>query len=389
MAPTAANETLNLLVARASAPPQIVEVATTLFICYLIIWGLFGVLSAQVYLFFIAFPNELLSRQCIVYGLYCFELTQVIMLTVSGIQTFGSGWGDPAALDHIGTIFITIPLMTSIISMTLVAWVVQAFYAFRIAVLAETLWPPITVLVVATIGLGGGIATSVIGGRAHVFSKFLGTPTTISTAFWNGGAALCDVLIATLMLYFLGKRRGSPWKSTQDRVNRIVRLVIETGTLTALVAIANLVLSCLPSHPTYFQITSSIICKMYSNSMMVMLNSRMQIGRLAGNDLEDDGHGGNRISGNASYRRRPEVAAGHAEKASFFQRVLSTVMFASATENTQQSDYSGTRLKNDTKQEQSATGMNSQGPEVNVGDSWSVASNPSRIKVTQEESKDP
>lgn len=45
-----------------------------------------------------------------------------------------------------------------------------------------------------------------------------------------------------------------------------------------MVAILNLVLAVLPSQPAYYQVPSEILAKVYSNSMMVLLNSRMRIG---------------------------------------------------------------------------------------------------------------
>ena len=45
--------------------------------------------------------------------------------------------------------------------------------------------------------------------------------------------------------------------------------------VTATIAIINFVLSILPGHPTYYQLTSCILGKMYSTTMMVVLNSRI------------------------------------------------------------------------------------------------------------------
>jgi hypothetical protein len=86
-------------------------------------------------------------------------------------------------------------------------------------------------------------------------------------------------------------------KSTQVLLKKIIKLVIETGTLTgtrlypsyditnekpitlaAVVAIMILVLAVLPGHPTYFTTPAGILAKVYSNSMMVVLNNRMRIG---------------------------------------------------------------------------------------------------------------
>jgi len=43
-------------------------------------------------------------------------------------------------------------------------------------------------------------------------------------------------------------------------------------------AILNLVLTTLPGQPSYYLVTSETLAKFYSNSMMVVLNSRMRIG---------------------------------------------------------------------------------------------------------------
>ena len=77
---------------------------------------------------------------------------------------------------------------------------------------------------------------------------------------------------------------------------KIIRLVIGTGTVTgtyaypsyditneksvafaAAVAIINLVVTVLPGHPAYYTTTSEVLAKVYSNSMMVVLNNRMRI----------------------------------------------------------------------------------------------------------------
>ena len=49
-------------------------------------------------------------------------------------------------------------------------------------------------------------------------------------------------------------------------------------THAAVVAIMILVLAVLPGHPTYFTTPAGILAKVYSNSMMVVLNNRMRIG---------------------------------------------------------------------------------------------------------------
>jgi hypothetical protein len=45
-----------------------------------------------------------------------------------------------------------------------------------------------------------------------------------------------------------------------------------------MVAVLNLILTLLPGHPTYYEGPSARLGKTYSNSLMVLLNSRMKLG---------------------------------------------------------------------------------------------------------------
>ncbi|KDR71929.1 hypothetical protein GALMADRAFT_18482, partial [Galerina marginata CBS 339.88] len=73
------------------------------------------------------------------------------------------------------------------------------------------------------------------------------------------------------------RRRDTGIKQTRILLARLIRLTIETGTMSAAVAVISLVLAFLPGHPTYYQASCSALAKMYSNSMMVAFNSRMNI----------------------------------------------------------------------------------------------------------------
>ncbi|KAF8150000.1 hypothetical protein B0H34DRAFT_171529 [Crassisporium funariophilum] len=282
-------------------PPDIARTAGPLLVGYLINWGLLGILSTQVYVYYLAFPKDPPRSKFLVYFVYLFEMTQTILLTKTCFDTFATGFGDLNAINHIGVIWFSVPIMSSF-----VAFVVQGFYAYRISVLGGSRGITGLIMLLALIQLGGGVATGVLGEEALVFTKFLDSRTFISTGFWNGGGALCDVVIAACMTYYLS-HRGTNWKPTKDIIRRLIRLIIETGTLTAVMAIVNLILSLLPGRPTYYQATSSSLGKMYSNTMMVVFNSRMKIGRTL-DSLDDHS---SMATGVEDSMRRPTVALRH------------------------------------------------------------------------------
>ncbi|KDR82274.1 hypothetical protein GALMADRAFT_240773 [Galerina marginata CBS 339.88] len=234
-------------------------------------WGFFGVLSLQIFLYYLAFPNDPRSVKLLVVGVYLIEATQVGLLTQSAFHEFAEGFGNITLLDEIGTIWFSVPIMGGI-----VGFIVQSFYAYRIRILSQSKIVTGCVLFLAFFQLGGAIATGVESKKAVFNSRFLGKSSFITLGIWNGGSALCDAIIAICMTIYLSSRKDQI-KETTILVNRVIRLTIETGTFTALIAILNLALSLLPGHPTYYQAVVGSLGKVYSNSMMVSLNSRVDI----------------------------------------------------------------------------------------------------------------
>ncbi|KAJ3505537.1 hypothetical protein NLJ89_g7362 [Agrocybe chaxingu] len=234
-------------------------------------WGLFGALALQVYMYFLAFPADPIRSKALVYSVLILETAQTLLLTQTAFHGFAEGFGNLLFLDEIGTIWFSVPIMSGI-----VAFMAQTFYAYRISVLAQSKIVASFIVVLALVQLAGSIATGVESKRAVFNSKFLGTRSYITTGIWNGGSALCDLIIAICMTIYL-TRRNTGMKQTQQVVRKIIRLTIETGSLTAVIAILNFILALLPGHPTYYMATAGILGKLYSNSMLAVFNSRMRL----------------------------------------------------------------------------------------------------------------
>ncbi|KDR78731.1 hypothetical protein GALMADRAFT_137742 [Galerina marginata CBS 339.88] len=253
--------------------PNIVRETGPRFLGYLLHWGLFGVLSTQVYMYYLAFPRDSLRSKSFVYSSYILEVIQTITITSGGFRAYGVGYGDPASFDDIRLTWFSVPLITG-----LVAFISQTFFAHRIRLLAQSYLVASLIMLLAVVQLAGAIASAVVLKRAGYFSRILGRDFSITAGIWNGGSALCDLIIALCMTYYLSRRKTHAMKSTQVMIKRIITLVIETGTATAVVAILTLILTVLPIHASYFETPSAVLAKVYSNSMMVVLNSRMTIG---------------------------------------------------------------------------------------------------------------
>ncbi|KDR74767.1 hypothetical protein GALMADRAFT_562177 [Galerina marginata CBS 339.88] len=254
-------------------PTELGKIAGPLLIGNLLNWGFLGVLSMQVYMYYLAFPNDRVSNKALVYTVYLLDVGHTFLLTTSTFRTFVSGFGELAALDELDLIWIS-DILTGLIT-----FIAQAFYAYRIAVLSKTKYQYLSVLIMllAFISLGGAIASGVEAEVAGQFSRLLSKRVLIVCGIWGGTNATCDVLIAASMTYYL-KRRDSGIGKTQVLLARIIRLTIETGMATAAVAILSVILVFLPGPQTYFMASVFVAGKMYSNSMMASFNSRMEIG---------------------------------------------------------------------------------------------------------------
>ncbi|KDR67183.1 hypothetical protein GALMADRAFT_258571 [Galerina marginata CBS 339.88] len=264
-------------------PTELGRIAGPLLIGYILNWGLFGVLSMQVYVYYLAFPKDRNAYKALVYGSYLLEAAQTFLFTSSAFRTFALGFGNPAVLDEVDILWFSVPIMSG-----MVAFVSQTFYAYRISVLAQTKYLAILIMLFACLSLAGSIALGVETKKAVHFSRLLQKNSFTTAGIWEGGSAVCDVLIAGSMTYYL-KRRDTGIKQTQVLLAKIIRLTIETGTLTAAVAILTLILTFLPGQPTYYQTSVSVLGKVYSNSMMVVFNSRMVLGssNMATNATQD------------------------------------------------------------------------------------------------------
>lgn len=263
---------------QSSVPADVVKSSGPLILGYIFNWGLFGVVSIQVYYYYIAFPKDRLYCKCLVYGVYILETLQTAVITHDAFASFGAGFGSFEALDNIPFTCLSIPILSGI-----VGCVVQVFYAYRINVLSKRKVIGYVITTISIVGCIAGIVTGVKSFEIGSLSRLNQTTVFISAGFWWGCCALCDVTIAVSMTYLLSQH-DTGFRSTHLLITRLTRITIETGTATALVAVINLFLFFGYSDTNYYTVPVLIIAKLYCNTLLVLFNSRM---RIAGGREED------------------------------------------------------------------------------------------------------
>ncbi|KAF9003214.1 hypothetical protein BDQ17DRAFT_1355746 [Cyathus striatus] len=252
-------------------PDNVVFTSGPLLLGYLLSWGLYGILCVQVYVYYLAFPNDRLYAKILVYLIFILESVQSILVAHDAFEAYAKGFGSFEALTDEYFSWLTMPIIGGV-----AALFVQLFYAYRISVLGKSKIPAILIVVMATIQGGSAITAGILAAKAKNLTKLTTLDVRIVQGVWAGVSAGCDVFIAICMSYQLSKREAV-FPSTQAFLARILRLIIGTGSLTAVVAVLNLTLFNVFEYGTAFLAPGALLGKLYSNSMMVILNSRLDI----------------------------------------------------------------------------------------------------------------
>ncbi|KAF9460010.1 hypothetical protein BDZ94DRAFT_1311874 [Collybia nuda] len=251
-------------------PTDIEKSTAPLLLGYILNWGLYGSLCVQVYYYYLAFPKDRLVLKGLVYGLCLMETAQSILIAHDLFKIFAFGYGNVAELIDPQLTWVIAPIMTGIGNFT-----VQAYFAHRIHIISGSKIPGIIILMLA---LMQSISAVVCGVQVQLANDFTAiqdeAPTT--TTIWLVGSAVCDIIIALFMIYFLS-RRATGFSDTQAMITKIMRLTVETGSLTATVAIIDVVLFIAFKSRNYHVAPALILGKLYSNTLVTSLNSRLVI----------------------------------------------------------------------------------------------------------------
>ncbi|KAG6834154.1 hypothetical protein H0H93_011517, partial [Arthromyces matolae] len=172
-------------------------------------------------------------------------------------------WGNPATLQSPPWTSYPVPILSGV-----VAGLVQIFCAWRISLLSKTVVARCIAVFVALVAVMQGVAAIVTGIQWRVLGVARASQIKSSPTIWLAGSVICDVIIALAMSYLLYKAKTPDMFSrTNNLVDRLIRQVVQSGAITAVMATVELVLF-LVAPENYLHIT------LYSNVLLANLNSR-------------------------------------------------------------------------------------------------------------------
>ncbi|KAJ3560273.1 hypothetical protein NP233_g10950 [Leucocoprinus birnbaumii] len=196
--------------------------------------------------------------------------------------TYVVGFGKFESVYQGGTYsWFAIPMFSGI-----VGCLVQISYAYRIYTLRPSRPLYWVIVVLALTQLVCSIVSGVASYKAMIdsmtlvsdFNKYI--LGNVSNIIWGISGTACDLTIAGCMSHLLS-RLDPGFKSTKLLISKIVRMTMETGTLTATAGLMYVVLVvCGPIIGvvgSYYITIAAIMGKLYSNSLLVIFNSRAKI----------------------------------------------------------------------------------------------------------------
>jgi len=245
---------------------------------------LYGVLLVQTYTYYQTYKKDTPWIKYLVVYLFIIETANTVLDIHIVYEPLILRYGTVAATTFFPTLFASEPLILVAVSTP-----IQLFFAWRIKVLTKNNWIAIFILLLSFVSLGGGIWTAVkiINIKLFLRKPELHTPALI----WFLSSCVADIVITIALVLSLSRRRTG-FVATDDAISKIIRMTVQTGMLTALFAVGDVVFFMTLPHTALNFIWDLALSKLYSNCLLSTLNARVSLNELT------HGSSGHRVSSN-------------------------------------------------------------------------------------------
>ncbi|KAK7051590.1 hypothetical protein VNI00_004569 [Paramarasmius palmivorus] len=205
--------------------------------------------------------------RCLVLLLFIANSMHCLFIVVYLHDSLIKHYDDPSFLTRPVWTFMTEPALAGIVS-----GLVQAFFGWRVKVLTGS-WALFIIIGFCSVaaffmGIAAAIATGIIGSLS---SPALQQPR-ITIIIWLVNSTLADIIITCTLVYHLQTHKTG-FKSTDSHLDRIIRLTIQTGLVTTIWALTDLLVYLLLPDGTHL-IFNCVLPKLYTISLLSSLNSR-------------------------------------------------------------------------------------------------------------------
>ncbi|KAK0479692.1 hypothetical protein IW261DRAFT_1478643 [Armillaria novae-zelandiae] len=231
---------------------------------------LLGAMFVQLYIYFDRYPKDNIWLKVFVIVLFALDVLNSVFVLMWVYKLLIDNFGNLVAFTKADWTATTDPLLAGIM-----AGMVQGFFAWKIWVLTKNYFYVGVIVLCALTSSAGGIATSIIGFLVNNSVDWNGLRDRLDapSLVWLIPAALGDLIIAVVITMCLQRAKGSI-RRTNRILNRIIRLTMQNGLLTATVAIIDLGLILGVKRQPYYLCVAFVLPKLYTNSALSSLNAR-------------------------------------------------------------------------------------------------------------------
>ncbi|KAF8556648.1 hypothetical protein OG21DRAFT_1482862 [Imleria badia] len=227
---------------------------------------LYGTVVVQTFMYFQTYKRDRRWFKIFIFYLLICETLNTLCDIGMMYEPLVIRYGTTQAVTFAPIMLSADPALTVMVSLP-----VQLFIAWRVKIMSKSKIVPTIICFLAIAAFVGGVATAVsvaiINEYAH-FRKFDAAALT-----WLASSTAADILITTSLVYNLSSKRTG-FAATDDVINRIIRLTVHTGLITAVFASLDIALFLAFRGTTLNFIWDLSLSKLYSNSLLSTLNAR-------------------------------------------------------------------------------------------------------------------
>jgi len=236
--------------------------------------AVYGITTLQSYFYYMSFPRDDLSIKLLVGSIWILDTLHVIFMCHALYFYLITGFGNPLLLMN-----GTWPLFSSIAINVVVAFIVQCFFTERIFQLCppgKRWWVTGIIAITVLAHFVFGLETVVFLSMKKEFARFKEV-TLIAAVPFGVAAVLSDIIIAVALCVLLGSNRSS-FDDTNSVINKLIVFAINRCILTSTVAVVETIVFSVLPNSFYSLAIDFVIGKLYANSLLAVLNSRVALG---------------------------------------------------------------------------------------------------------------
>ncbi|KAJ7470747.1 hypothetical protein FB451DRAFT_1472262, partial [Mycena latifolia] len=232
---------------------------------------LFGVTTTQTYIYYSRFPDDSPGLKFLVAFVWFFEGAHVACLVATQYQWTVSNFGN-----FEGLLLVPWTLAISVAFSGIIGASVQAFFAFRIYRLSQSLYIPGVSWLLSCSRVLLSITVAVYGSERNVLATtFKRQRAWMFYTLWLGATVNDSIIAGTLVYWFYRSRRCIEGRmSSATVVDKLIAWTIETGVITGASSFLVTVMFIAMQKNYIWLAIYTVTARLYANSLLASLNSR-------------------------------------------------------------------------------------------------------------------